>query len=326
MKKYIKFCLFFSIAMLGFTNTQAQAVKKQKVILDFDIGDDFDDANALGLILASPEFEVLGVVVGFGNTPKRAQVACRFLYEVGREDIPVVQGRQTDDEFTKKHFYTKQFYWGEGFDKVKPIKQSAPDFIIEQLKKYPNEVTLVTIGPVTNLGDVMDKDPNALKLAKRVVSMFGSFYTGYGNSPIPCAEWNVKADILASQKFMASNAKFEFVGLDVTTYVLLKEEIIKLMSYRNSPLTNSILALMTLSNHERSIKEPIIYDSVAIGLLLWPELFNTRKTYVKVDDQGYTVMDESKDPNCIIATSIDVKGFHEKYTERMLTQNLMRKY
>lgn len=303
----------------------AQTVKKQKVILDFDIGDDFDDANALGLLLASPELEILGVIVDYGNTPKRAQVACRFLYEVGKEDIPVVMGRQTDDDYSRKHFYTKQFFWGEGFEKVKPVNQSAPDFIAGQLKKYPNEVILVTIGPVTNMGDLMDQHPEALKLAKRVICMFGSFYSGYGNSPVPNAEWNVKADIKASQKFLSSQADFVFIGLDVTTFVLLKQEIIDLMVLRNSPLTSSILALLSLSNHELKKREPIIYDSVAIGFLLWPELFTTRKTYVKVDDQGYTVIDESKPYNCEIATSVDVKGFHDKYTDRILTQNLMRK-
>ncbi len=318
-------CLVFAVSMATAYQLRAQAGHKQKVILDTDIGDDFDDANALGLLLANPDYEILGVVVDYGNTPKRAQVACRFLYEVGREDIPVLVGRQTNDDYTLKHFYTKQFYWGEGFDKKKPEKMEAADFIIDQLRKYPGEVVLITIGPVTNIGDVLDKDPDALKLAKRVLCMFGSFYTGYMNSPLPSAEWNVKADLQASKRMISSGANFSFVGLDVTTFVLLKKEIIDLMVYRNSPLTNSILALLSLSNHELGKTEPIIYDSVALGLLLWPELFVTRKTFVKIDDKGYTVLDDSKEANCEIAMSIDVDGFHKKYTETILTQNLMRK-
>jgi len=318
---YLTFALIHTIGY----QADAQTKAKQKVILDTDIGDDFDDANALGLLLANPDYEILGVVVDYGNTTKRAQVACRFLYEVGREDIPVYKGRQTNDEYTTNHFYTKQFYWGEGFDKKKPETKNAADFIIEQLKKYPGEVTLITIGPVTNIGDVVDKDPHALRLAKRVLCMFGSFYTGYMNSPLPSAEWNVKADIQASLKMLSSGAKFSFVGLDVTTFVVLKKEIIDLMVYRNSPLTNSILALLSLSNWELGKKEPIIYDSVAIGLMLWPELFVTRETFVRIDDKGYTVIDDSKKTNCEIAMSLDVERFHKKYTETILTQNLMRK-
>ncbi len=318
-------CLTFVLNHSLVNKAGAQTKAKQKVILDTDIGDDFDDANALGLLLANPDYEVLGVVVDYGNTPKRAQVACRFLYEVGREDIPVLVGRQTNDEYTLKHFYTKQFYWGEGFDKKKPENTPAADFIIEQLRKYPGEVVLITIGPVINIGDVVDKDPGVLKLAKRVLCMFGSFYTGYMNSPLPSAEWNVKADIQASQKMISSGAKFSFVGLDVTTFVLLKKEIIDLMVYRNSPLTNSILALLSLSNYELGKTEPIIYDSVAMGLLLWPELFVTRNTFVKIDEKGHTIIDDSKDSNCEIAMSLDVAGFHKKYTETILQQNLMRK-
>ena len=68
---------------------------KQKVIFDCDLGGDIDDAFALALVLASPEFEVLGVTLDHGMTDKRAQVACRFLYECGLEHIPVAIGRPT---------------------------------------------------------------------------------------------------------------------------------------------------------------------------------------------------------------------------------------
>lgn len=326
MKSTIKFflCLSF-LTIFSFSIIEAQSVKKQKVILDFDIGDDFDDANALALLLASPEIELLGVVVDYGDTPKRAKLACRMLYEVGREDIPVIVGRQMHDEYTLNFEFTDQYTWGKGFDKVKPINMSASDFISGQLRKYPNEVILITIGPVTNMGDLVDKDPDVLKLAKKVVAMFGSFYLGYGSNPVPCAEWNVFADIPASQKYSSCGANIVYVGLDVTTYVKLTEDIIQLLSYRNSPLTNSVLGLMAISNFERKVKEPIIYDAVTIGMVLWPELFETRQANVHVDDRGYTIIDESKKPNCEIATQFKMEEYLEKYTQRMLMQNLMRK-
>jgi inosine-uridine nucleoside N-ribohydrolase len=324
MKQPVKLLfLLLSTLSLFALNSFAQ---KQKVILDTDLGDDFDDANALALLLASPEIDVIGVVVDFGNTPKRAQTTCRFLYEVGREDIPVVMGRQTTINFPQTPFYTKQFYWGEGFDRVKPIKQGGANFIIEQLKKYPNEITLITIGPVTNMGDIVDKDPNALKLAKHIYAMFGSFYMGYGSSPVPCAEWNVMADTRASQKFASCGASLTFAGLDVTTFVRLKKESIELLQYRNSPLTNAVLSLFALSSIERKEPNPIIYDCVTIGMVLWPELFQTKKAFVTVDDSGNTIVEEkSIKTNCEIATNINVDQFLARYLDRILTQNLMRK-
>ena len=182
----------------------AGAAARQKVILDCDLGDDIDDAFAVGLILASPEFEVLGLVMDFLDTGKRAEVACRMLYETGKEDIPVVMGRKTGEG------NESQLKWASGFEKVKPVEEGAADFIIRNLRKYPGEVILFTVGPVPNLQDVMEKDPDALKLAKQVVSMFGSFYMGYGNSPIPSAEWNVMADAEAAQVFIRSGADFLF--------------------------------------------------------------------------------------------------------------------
>ena len=163
----MKRVLIISIAIfLCFNSGYAQ---KQKIILDTDIGSDIDDAFALALVLASEEFEVLGITTGEGFTDKRAQLVCKFLYEVGREDIPVAVGRKTYDfeSKSKKNVdYFPQVYWAEGFDKVEPIKIPAADFIIEQLRKYPNEVIVFTIGPVTNMGDIIRKDPDALKLAK----------------------------------------------------------------------------------------------------------------------------------------------------------------
>jgi inosine-uridine nucleoside N-ribohydrolase len=318
MKKIV-LNLFLLIVISGLSsNVFAQ---KQKVILDTDLGgDDIDDAFALALLISSPEIEILGVVMEEGNTPKRAQVACRMLYETGRENIPVVIGRKTDGNFYN------QYIWGEGFNKIQPVKQTGADFIIEQLKKYPNEVILITIGPVPNMGDILDKDPGALKLAKHVYSMFGSFYLGYGSSPIPSKEYNVAKDVNASKKFVSSGAKITYAGLDITDYVRLKYELIELLSLRKSPLTDALVACYSLWGLGRYVKpEPVLFDAVAVSMVIWPELFKTRKAFVEVTDKGYTVIDESKEPNCEIGVSINTKEFLTKYIDRLMKQNLMRK-
>ena len=254
----------------------------------------------------------------YGNTPKRAQVACRMLYETGREEIPVVMGRQTDDS------YAPQYCWAEGFEKVQPIKKAGADFIIEQLRKYPGEVVLITVGPVPNMADILEKDPDALKLAKHVYSMFGSFYLGYGNNPIPSAEWNVRADAAASQKFASSGAKISYAGLDVTTYVQFNEDLIGRLSHRNSPLTDAVESLYSLWGLKQAKPIPTLFDPVAVAMLIWPDLVTTRKAYVRVTDEGYTVIDESKEPNCEIGMSIDTEGFLNRLMDRLMKQNLMR--
>ncbi len=312
--KTIKRLLFLlSFLFVFLSNGYAQ---KQKVIFDCDLGDDIDDAYALALLLSSDEFDILGVVLDYGNTPKRAQIACRMLYETGREDIPVVVGRKT------KENYSNQFYWGEGFDKVKPISQSAADFIIEKLRQYPHEVILFTVGPVPNMADVLDKDPEALKLTKKIYSMFGSFYVGYNKNPTPDKEWNVEADVEASKKFMACGADMVFAGLDVTGHVKFsKDRRLKLL-FRQSPLTNAISGLNALWEYES--RDPTLYDPVAIGMVLWPELFKTERVHVSVTDDGYTVIDKNKAPNCTIGISIETEKFLKRIVNRYLHQNLCR--
>jgi len=314
MKRKIIFILLVSIFSI---NLSAQ--DKQKIIFDCDLGGDIDDAFAVALILASPEFEVLGFVMDQGDTPKRAQVACKMLYEVGREDIPVVVGRKTND------YFTSQFYWAEGFEIVKPIKQGAVDFIIENLRKYPNEVILFTVGPVPNMMDVIKKDPGALKLAKHVYSMFGSFYMGYDTGPIISAEWNVRGDEEAARMFVESGADITFAGLDVTTYVKLEENYRNKLLMRQSPLTNALAGLYTLWRYESyAHPDPVLHDVVAVGMFLWPELYTMRSAHVKVIEGGYTVIDESKEPNGRIGMSIRKEEFLERVMERLLTQNLGR--
>ena len=302
--------------------------KKQKIILDCDFGGDIDDAFAVALILSSPEFEVLGFVMDHGNTPLRARTICKLLYETGKEDIPVVVGKPTPTIVgidTSISGYSYQFYWSDGFDKLKPSQANAADFIINNLKKYPNKVILFTVGPVCNIEDVLKKDKNALKLAKRVVSMFDSFYMGYDSGPVPDAEWNVRADVEASKMFASSGANITFAGLDVTTFVKLDEKNLNMLLFRQSPLTNSLCGLYSLWRKESYAQpEANLFDVVAIGSVLWPELFTSRKTNVRVDDKGYTLIDDSKEPNAEILMTINKDEFIKKIMERYLTQNLHR--
>ncbi|MBN1893193.1 nucleoside hydrolase [bacterium] len=307
---------------------EAFPATKQKIILDCDLAGDIDDAFAVALILTSPEFEVLGLVMDHGLTDRRAQVACKMLYETGMEHIPVVVGRRTpgvigqDRELAGE---SSQFLWANGFSKVKPVEKKAADFIIENLRRYPHEVILFTVGPLPNIGEVIDKDPEALKLAKKIYSMFGSFYMGYGTGPVPDAEWNVKADVESAKKFAASGAPITYAGLDITTFVKLGKEYRDRLLMRQSPLTDALCGLYTLWGYESYAQpDPTLFDVVAVGMALWPDLFTTRKAHVRVIDGGYTVVDESKAPNCEIGMTINREEFLRRFMERVLRQNLGR--
>lgn len=315
MKKLFTFLLPFIII-------SALQAQKQKVILDCDLGDDIDDAYAVALMLSSTDkFDILGITTCYGRTHDRAELACKLLYETGLERIPVALGRNTSSLNDRANWYADQYYWSKGFTKVLPIKQSAADFIIEQLHKYPNEVIVFSVGPVTNMKDVIEKDAGALKLAKKIIAMFGSFYIGYNGSPTINAEWNVAVDIEASKKFVNSGAPIVYAGLDITTFVKWDKASRERILYRQSPLTNALSGLTTLWSNEHT---PTLFDAVAIGMALYPDLFKTEKVFVEVDDKGFTRIDKTKTPNAEIGVSINTNEFLKRIMDVYLRQNLGR--
>lgn len=306
------------------------AASRQKVIFDCDLAGDVDDAFAVALLLASPEFEVLGLVMDHGHTWGRARVAGRLLYELGLEDkIPIVVGRPTPGivgQQTGIAGESHQFIWGHGFERWKTASTNAAEFIIQNLRKYPSEVILFTVGPVCNLEDVMRQDPEALKLAKRVISMFGSFKMGYGGPGTkPEPEWNVRADIKAAQAFVNTGANPILHGLDTTTMFKLGEADRTRLLYRNSPLTDALSGLYILWRYESYARpDPTLFDVVLIGMVLWPELFTLCPAHVRVTDTGLTELVEDAPPNCQIGVTVDKDELVKRIMDRYLKQNLMR--
>src|SRR3954449_12969392 len=130
---------------------KAQSVP-EKIIIDTDIGDDIDDAFAVALALRSPELQILGISTTFGDTETRAKLLDRLLGEVGRSDIPVAVGTPTTNiNFTQKRY-------AEGGHFARASHPRAVDFILDQIRRHPGEITLVAIGPLVNIGALINKD------------------------------------------------------------------------------------------------------------------------------------------------------------------------
>jgi inosine-uridine nucleoside N-ribohydrolase len=111
----------------------------------------------------------------------------------------------------------------------------------------------------------------------------------------------------------------------VTTYVRLEDSYREKLLKRQSPLTNALAGLYTLWRYESyAHPDPVLHDVVAVGMYLWPELFTTRPAHVKVIEGGYTVIDESREPNGRIGMSVQKEELIERMMERLLTQNLGR--
>lgn len=305
MKKLILFVL------ISFSLTAQQ---RQKVIFDCDLGDDIDDAYALGYLLTLQDrYEILGITTCYGRTEDRAILAQKFLAVTGENHIPVYVGKNTSKSSERSNWYADQFYWAKGSPLAKK-PQGATEFIRSQLKKYPGEVIIFSVGPVTNLAPLGSE----LQKAKAIYAMFGSFKIGYDGSAKVDAEWNVTCDIPSAKAFVQSGANIIYAGLDVTAMVKLSADNRLKLLMRQSPLTSAMQGLYVLWGQET----PTLFDPVAIGMEAHPELFTTEKVHVFVDDKGFTKLDPSKPANATIGTSIKHTAFIQKLMHRYLYQNL----
>ena len=292
MKKHLLLSALLNLLLILSLNviTVSAQPGASKIILDTDIGDDIDDAWALAFVVQRKSFEVLGVTITDGKTVDRARIACKMLHLAGRDDIPVAVGRQTPDDRT--HY---QFAWAEDFTQKKPISQSAADFIIEQVRKYPGQVTIIAVGPLENLADVIRREPNLPKLVKRVVLMSGCIYNSEWSPDKPMAEYNVWRSTADSQVVYSAGLPLTIVPLDATTKVTLKDEEREELRKHNSPLTHSLECLYRLWIANRT-QRMTLHDQLAVAETASPGAFfgKLETLPITVDDKGFTRIDRER--------------------------------
>jgi purine nucleosidase len=255
----------------------------EKVIIDTDIGDDIDDAFALALALRSPELQIIGITTTFGDTETRAKLVDRFLAEVGHPEIPVAAGTPTPPKGT----FTQRRYAQGG----RTAKSSHPDavaFLLEQIRRYPGQVTLIAIGPLMNVGAAIDKDAATFRKLKRVILMGGSIKRGYGDLGYtapqpPQPEWNILNDIPSAQKLFASGIPLFVMPLDSTQ---LKFDEVKrtFLFSQGTPLTDAL----TLLYHQWGQETPTLFDPMTIAFLVDPTLCPVQPMHIRVDEKGFT--------------------------------------
>jgi purine nucleosidase len=288
----------------------------EKIIIDTDVGDDVDDAFAIALALRSPELEILGITTTFGDTETRAKLVDRMLGEVNRLDIPVAVGSPTRTP-ANNHFTQRRYAEGAHFARVSHPK--AVDFILEQIRRYPGQITLVAIGPLMNVGAVIDKDPEAFRKLRRVVLMGGSIYRGYGDMGYfpphgPQAEWNILNDIPSAQKLFASGVPLYVMPLD-STQLKLDEVRRAILFQSGTPLTDAL----TLLYHEWGQETPTLFDVMTVAYILNPKLCPTQAMHIRVDEKGFT-RPEAGAPNAQVCLDSDAEGFFRLYISRVGSQ------
>ena len=284
---------------------------RTKIIIDTDIGDDVDDAFAVGLALSSPELEILGITTAWGDTRLRARLTDRLLAETGNARIPVAEGIPTQ---SKTPF--SQARWAQAGPAPRP-HPAAVDFLLAQIRQNPGEITLVAIAPLTNIGAAIDRDPATFKKLKRVVLMGGSIRKGYddlGYAPDrgPQPEYNIYSDVPAAQKLFTSGVPIYMMPLD-STQLKLDEEMRALLFRQGTPLTDAL----TLLYHQWGQQTPTLFDVMAVVYVLDPGLCPVTPLHIIVDKDGNT-RTGSGAPNASACLESDSDRFFHFVLPRLL--------
>ena len=311
-----KIAAYLGIVFLILLSGRAQAqsalpAASEKVIIDTDIGDDVDDAFAVALALRSPELEILGITTAYGDSETRAKLLDRMLGELGRQDIPVAVGIPTH----ATNVFTQRRY-AEGGHYARASHPKAVEFMAEQIRRYPGQITLIAIGPLMNVGALIDKDPETFRKLRRVVLMGGSIYRGYGDFEYlpakgPQPEWNILNDISSARKLFASGMPLYVMPLDSTQVQL--DEVKRAILFRSgTPLTDAL----TLLYHEWGAQTPTLYDVMTVAYILDTKICPVQPMRIRVDDKGSTLV-ESGTANAQVCLHSDSDSFFRLYMGRI---------
>jgi inosine-uridine nucleoside N-ribohydrolase len=297
------------------------------IIIDCDPG--HDDAIALLLALASPEVELLGVTTVSGNTtlPNTTANALKVLEYVGRTDVPVAAG--ADRPLVREQYVATYVHGESGLEgpelpepSTRPIDEHAVDF----LGARANGVTLVPVGPLTNVALLLARYPDVRP--ERIVLMGGAIAEG---NVTPAAEFNIWADPEAAARVFESGLDVTMIGLDVTHKALVGAEAVERMraSGRAGTLVAELMAYYNRFHRETyGFEGSPIHDAVAVAHVLRPGLVDTKHVHVAIETQselcrGRTVADiwrrTGNEPNADVGVDIDGPAFVELLVDRIAT-------
>lgn len=277
---------------------------RQKIIIDTDPGQ--DDAIAIMLALASPQIELLGLIAATGNVPvtQTAENACKILELAQRPDIKVYKG--CPRPMRRPPINAQHVHGQTGMDgptlptpKHQPEAQHGVSFLLETLANHPeHSITLVTIGPMTNLATALIQVPDVVKRLKQVVAMGGA-WSETGNIS-PAAEFNAFADPDAAAIVLNSGLPVTLVPLDVTHSFLITTDRLQALSALSGTCARAAYEMLTFSSRfdleKYGWSGAPLHDPCTIGWLLAPQLFTGRHVNVEVEvasplTLGATVVD-----------------------------------
>lgn len=283
----------------------------KKVIIDTDIGDDVDDAFALAQALKAPSLDILGITTVFKNAKMRSRIVKAELSAFKKINIDVVSG--LDNPLVVSPSVFKYETIGED---GKPIitafdnsyvdgedRKDAPDYLLEKAKEFPHEISLIAIGPLTNVATAILKDHEGFKLFKEIVMMGGSNRNN--------KEWNIICDPEAADIVFKSGVPIRAIPIECTELCIVEDHFYeKLLHPKNDE--ESFLLDMYKRWRKNQTRPCQMHDCLAVQELLSSYCqLEDRYIYssLKENELGKTISVLNREPNVAIAVSVKAKEF-----------------
>ena len=307
------------LALLAALPLAAQS--RTPVLIDTDIGDAIDDALALGLALSSPELDVRGVTTVIDDVESKTRLAWKELGLYGRRDIPVAMGAPEPllDPLLQTH--PREFQVLTSADRVPDAaRRTAAGFIVETLMNTRERITLVAIGPLTNVAMALKMEPRIKDRLERLVLMGGAFAR-------TDVEYNVKRDPVAAEIVFRSGVPITAVGLDVTTPCKLRPADLDRLRVAVSPAARFLVRLIELSQAETGEMYPTLYDPLAVASVFRPDLIETAAGKVEVSlaegaARGQTHFTPGAAGATRVGVRVNAQAFLDLFTARVTAAKL----
>lgn len=298
-------------------------MKKRKIILDCDPG--HDDAIAIMLAARHPAIDLLGITIVAGNQTLNKTLV-NGLNVCQKLDINVPIHAGMPKPIMREQIVADNIHGESGLDgpKFAPLVRKAESkhaiqYIIDTLMNSDGDITLVPVGPLTNIAFAMRMQPAIMPKIREIVLMGGAYGTG---NFTPSAEFNIYADPEAARVVFTSGVPLVMMGLDLTNQTTCTADVISRMKKVGGPageLFSDIMSFTLKTQYENyGLAGGPVHDATCIGYLINPDAFKMQDMYVEIDVNngpcyGRTVCDElgvtGKQPNTKVGMTIDTKWF-----------------
>ena len=310
----------------------------RRIIIDTDPG--IDDSLAILLALASPEVQLEGLTIVHGNcsASQGTRNGLALLELAGATHLPVVKGCELP--LVQPSLLAPETHGETGIGYARlpepssaPLGDHAVDYLIRALLSAPGEITIIAIGPLTNVALAIRRAPEIIPAIQEIISMGGAIH--HPGNTTPVAEFNVFVDPHAAHIVYHAGIPLTLVPLDVTYRCTLTPQDVQRLRKIESPITHFIAEAarfyMDFYSEFQSIQGCVINDPLALALAIMPELASYQDLYIDVDISGGVSMGKTfadyyhltgKAANMRVALDVRARDFMEVFLERieMLSQ------